>query len=235
MNGLLIINKPFNITSMDVIRHIRKLTNIKKVGHTGTLDPLATGVLLVCIGPATKKIRYFMETEKEYITTVNLSAFSETEDAQGPLHPVVVKKIPTQKDIESILPQFLGTIKQTPPRYSSIRINGKRAYTKARDDKEEFSMPPRFVTIDAIHILDYQWPNLQLHIVCQTGTYIRSLGRDIGEKLGTGGYLTKLERTKVGPFLIEDSIDLSTLSQAENIKPLALSSEVDKRNFTSIK
>lgn len=229
MNGLLVINKSLHISSMDVIRRIRRLTGIKKVGHAGTLDPLATGVLLVCIGPATKKIQSLMGLDKTYLTTIDLSAYSETDDAQGPIHPITVAKIPTQQEIEAILPEFLGTIAQVPPRYSAIKINGRAAYKRARNDQEEFTLPPRMVTIDAIKIISYQWPYLTLDIACKTGTYIRSLGKGIGTRLNVGGYLTKLERTSIGPFSSNIALNLDNLIEIEENDIISLDDEFDKR------
>lgn len=227
MNGLIVINKPLGISSMDVIRKLRRITQIKKIGHNGTLDPLATGVMLVCIGPATKKIRFLMGLDKTYTTTIDLSATSTTEDLEGIVTPYKVEKIPTQEDIEKVLPQFLGTITQIPPRFSAIKIQGKRAYKQARNDAT-ITVPPRMVTINSIQITNYAWPHLELFIDCQTGTYIRSLGRDIGKALQTGGYLTKLERTSIGKYTIDQAIFLDNITSPDDIKLIDISREFDK-------
>lgn len=214
MNGLLIINKPLHYTSMDVIRKVRKLTGIRKVGHAGTLDPLATGVLLVCIGKATKKIDSLMNTTKEYVAEIDLTAFSETDDAQGPLELINIDKIPTLTEIQNILAQFIGEISQMPPKYSALKINGIPAYKKARRG-ETVELKPRNVIINSIDLISFQWPVLKIKISCGKGTYIRSLARDIGVILKTGGYLISLERTAVGNYRIEDTIDLSKIEKIE--------------------
>ena len=212
MNKTFIINKPLEWTSMDVIAKMRNILGMKKIGHAGTLDPLATGVLIVCTGTMTKKINEFMDMKKEYEAEIDLTAFSHTDDAQGPLHPVEVTKAPTMQEIETVLATFIGTTTQIPPKFSAIKINGKRAYKKAHN-KEEFIMPPRQVTIYDISIISYQWPKLSITVSCAKGTYIRSLARDIGKKLQTGGYLSGLIRTSIGQYTIQDAITLEQLAE----------------------
>lgn len=207
MHGLLIINKPLKYSSMDVIRRIRKLTGIRKVGHAGSLDPLATGVLLVCLGNYTKKISYLMDKTKEYIAEINLSAFSETDDAEGIIEPLQIKEIPSIDMIKSILNSFIGSILQTPPKYSAVKINGMRAYKKALLG-QEFKINPRLITIYSIELIYYEWPMLKIKVVCGKGTYIRSLARDIGIKLHTGGYLSALVRTTIGNYKLENALNL---------------------------
>lgn len=206
MNGLFVINKPRAITSMDVIRIIRRRTNIRKVGHAGTLDPLATGVLLVCLGTATKKINQLMDQSKEYEAEINLSAFTETDDAEGEPIPQNIASIPTLEEINTILPAFIGAIQQTPPKYSALKINGVRAYHKAARG-DQFVMQSRTINIHGIQLISYSWPILTIKVHCGKGTYIRSLARDIGTKLNTGGYLTKLTRTSIGSFTLQQAID----------------------------
>lgn len=216
ISGLIIINKPYGWPSMKVIRKIKKLTGVKKVGHAGTLDPLATGVLPVCIGREfTKKISELMNLKKEYIAEINLSAFSETDDSEGEIIPVEVKKSPAEKEIKKILESFLGIQTQIPPKYSAVRIEGKRAYKLARE-KKIFELKAKEVTFHEIKLINFNWPNLKIKIVCSKGTYIRSLARDIGKKLGTGGYISNLLRTAVGKYKLEDAFDAETLSE---IKP----------------
>lgn len=228
MNGLIVIDKPLEISSMDVIRRLRRITSIKKIGHNGTLDPLATGVMLVCIGPATKKIKHLMGLDKTYTTTIDLSATSTTEDLEGTVTPVTVETIPSQEDIEKVIPQFLGTFAQIPPRFSAIKIQGKRAYKQARKDST-ITVPPRIVTVNDIKIIKYAWPHLELFIDCQTGTYIRSLGRDIGAALNTGGYLNKLTRTSIGSYTIDQATNLDSIKTPEDIPLIDISREFDKR------
>lgn len=207
MHGLLIINKPLRYSSMDVVRRIRKLTGIKKVGHAGSLDPLATGVLLVCLGNSTKKISYLMDKTKEYIAEINLSAFSETDDAEGIIEPLQIKDIPLIDMIKSILNSFIGSILQTPPKYSAVKINGMRAYKKVLLG-QEFKINPRLITIYSIELIYYEWPMLKIKVLCGKGTYIRSLARDIGIKLHTGGYLSSLVRTTIGNYKLENALNL---------------------------
>jgi tRNA pseudouridine55 synthase len=215
-SGLIVINKPRNISSMDVIRKLRRITKIKKIGHAGTLDPLATGVLLVCIGKATKKIENLMNTQKEYIAQINLSAFTTTDDAEGDLTEVKLQKIPTLTEIKSALINFIGEINQIPPKFSAIKVNGVRAYKKANQGLD-FELMPRPVSINSIEILKYQWPLLEIKVQCGKGTYIRSLARDIGKCLNTGGYITSLNRTKVGDYSLDNAINLDTLTEVNQL------------------
>lgn len=207
-SDLLLINKPAGCSSMDVIRAIRRLTRIKKVGHAGTLDPLATGLLLVCTGKNTKKITELTNLPKKYQATINFTAFSETDDAEGVITPVAISTIPTLDQIKTVLENnFLGEIEQLPPKYSAIKINGERAYNLARKG-ETPELKPRNITITKLNILNYNWPLLELEVACSKGTYIRSLARDLGLKLNTGGYLQQLTRTAIGDY---------TLAQAQEI------------------
>jgi tRNA pseudouridine55 synthase len=210
--GIIIVNKPLEITSMDVIRYLRRITHIKKIGHAGTLDPLASGVLIVAIGKATKKINEFMGMVKKYKTTIDLRAFSTTDDAEGEKTQVKIKKIPTLEEIEYVIKNnFIGEIDQTPPIYSAIKIKGQKAYDLARKGID-VEIKSRKVMIYKIKIKKYEWPFLTLKIKCSKGTYIRSLGKDIGKKLHTGGYLTKLKRTAIGKYNIKNSVPLNTLT-----------------------
>ncbi len=211
ISGILNINKPLNITSMDVIRYLRKVTKIKKIGHAGTLDPLASGVLLVAVGKATKQINNLMLMTKEYNTTIDLRSFSSTDDEEGEKTLVDIKDEPTEEEISKLLKEkFTGDIEQIPPIYSAIKIKGKKAYEIARKG-ETIEMKPRSVKIYEIKIVNYEWPYLKLYVKCGKGTYIRSLGRDIGSSLKTGGYLTKLERIGIGSFKINESVDLKEI------------------------
>lgn len=212
LTGILIVNKPKGPTSMDVIRVVRKRSGIRKIGHAGTLDPLATGVVVVCIGrPATRTIDQLMATEKTYRATLNLAATSETDDAEGPVHPVEVDRQPTLKEIHEILAQhFTRTIMQIPPRHSAIKVDGQRAYKLARKGAQ-LKLRPRPVIIHEIKIEAYEFPHLILNIRCGKGTYIRSLARDLGQALEVGGYLTDLCRTAVGQYKIVDAIRLDDI------------------------
>lgn len=209
-NNIYIIDKPIHWTSMDIIRKMRGILKIKKIGHAGTLDPLATGVLIVCTGAMTKQINTFMDMPKEYTAEINLTAFSITDDAEGELQVVKPNRIPTQEEIIATLQKFVGSIIQVPPIYSAIKINGQRAYKKARRH-EKFKMPERNVTIHNIKLVTYTWPTLTINVSCSKGTYIRSLARDIGTALHTGGYLTQLTRTAIGPYTLHKAISITKL------------------------
>jgi tRNA pseudouridine55 synthase len=199
------INKPKGPSSFKIISELRKITGIKRIGHGGTLDPLASGVLVVAIGKEfTKKINLEVAKEKEYEAQIMLGITSTTDDEEGIKNlGKGLGKVIEKKDIENILPKFIGQIEQIPPVYSAIKIDGKEAYKLARKGKDP-EMKSRKVEIRNIEILDYNWPLLSIKVVCGPGVYIRSLARDLGEALGTGGYLHELVRTRVGEHKLED-------------------------------
>lgn len=202
LSGLIVVDKPVGLSSMGVVRRVRRASGGAKTGHAGTLDPLATGVVICCLGKATKCVEKLMGQPKAYDTTVDLSAFTNTDDLEGERQEVEVPDPPTREQVEAVVGQFIGEIQQTPPAYSAIHINGQRAYKLARRG-EVVDMPVKTVRIDAIDILDYAWPMLTLSIACGRGTYIRSLGRDIGKQLNTGGHLAALRRTAVGGYNLD--------------------------------
>jgi tRNA pseudouridine55 synthase len=198
--GIIAVSKPKGPTSFDIIYKLRKITGIKKIGHAGTLDPLASGVLVVGIGrEATRKLREVVESEKEYLATVRFGAESTTDDEAGEKTVVEVRKKPVRGDIEKILAGFRGKFLQQPPDFSAIKIKGRRAYEIARKG-ERPKLKKRRVEVKEIKILKYRWPDLKIKILCGPGFYVRSLARDLGRKLKVGGYLTDLERTRVGQF-----------------------------------
>jgi tRNA pseudouridine55 synthase len=209
---VLLINKPLNWTSFDVIRRIRSLINIRKVGHAGTLDPLATGLLIVCTGKFTKRINEFMAAEKEYTGTITLGATTPTFDREGEPENFKDTSRLTPAHIREVTRQFTGTILQTPPIHSAIKKDGKRAYDLARRG-EEVVLEPRSITIREFEITDIQLPGIGFRVVCSTGTYIRSLANDLGAALGTGGYLSGLCRTRIGNFLLKDALDMDQLNK----------------------
>lgn len=211
-NGILVVDKSSGISSMDIIRRIRNATNRCKAGHAGTLDPLATGVVVCCLGKATKLVDSLMGQTKIYETKVDLSAFTQTDDLEGDREEIVVDTPPTQEKIVEALPQLTGEIQQIPPIYSAIHINGQRAYKLARKG-ETVEIDPRTVTVYSIDLLDYQWPMVDLKIVCGKGTYIRSIARDLGKLLNTGGHCATLRRTAVGDYTVEKAIPMSRLEQ----------------------
>jgi len=204
--GIIGIIKPKGISSFDVIRKLRQMSDIKKIGHAGTLDPLATGVLVIGVGKqACQKLNSIVKKEKEYIAKIKLGVNSTTDDEEGDKQIVNVENIPLLSQIKSIIPDFQGKIYQTPPIFSAIKIHGQPAYKLARQGKKVV-LKKRLVEIRQIKILKYKWPYLELKVVTGPGVYIRSLARDIGEKLKTGGYLANLERTRVGDFKKENCL-----------------------------
>lgn len=220
--GLLVVDKPLGKTSMQVCANIRarlrKGGSPKriKVGHAGTLDPLATGVLVVLVGKATKLQDRVMAGRKRYTARIDLAHTSRTDDREGPVSPVECEPS-TREAIQALLPSFVGTIMQRPPAYSAMKIEGKRAYDLARKSETEADLPVlahRPITIDSIDILEYAWPMLTLDIACAKGTYIRSLARDIGQRLHTGGMLDALIRTQVGRFHLDSAQKVDDLPGA---------------------
>jgi len=212
MNKMLLIDKPADWTSFDVVAKIRGTArtisgNKKiKVGHAGTLDPFATGLLIVLIGDETKKQDIYMKQDKEYEATLFLGATSTTGDPEGDITPQECEK-PGQKAIVASLEALQGTISQTPPIYSAIKVDGKRAYKLAREGKMPV-MKLREVRIIELRILNFEYPELKILVKCSSGTYIRTLAEDIGKSLGCGAYLTALRRTKIGKYNIEDALTI---------------------------
>lgn len=204
------INKPKGPTSHDVVDSIRQITHIKKVGHAGTLDPLASGVLVIAVGrEATKKISEIVKKEKEYIATIKLGQTSTTDDEEGEKTTTVKAQnfAPRRDDIKNIVKQFIGHIQQIPPAYSAIKVRGQTAYKLARKGKD-VKLDAREVEIKEIEILEYEWPVLKLRVVTGSGVYIRSLARDIGKELGVDGYLADLVRTRIGDFTLDNSYSI---------------------------
>lgn len=202
---VLLIEKPLQWTSFDAVRKIRNLIRIKKVGHAGTLDPLATGLLIICTGRFTKKINDYMAKEKEYTGSFVLGATTPTYDLESePGNFKPVDDISMEK-IREATHRFTGEIMQIPPAHSAIKIDGKRVYELARKGKE-VKIDPRPVTIRAFEITSIDMPHVHFRVVCSTGTYIRSLANDFGEALGCGAYLGSLRRTRIGEFRVEDAV-----------------------------
>lgn len=222
--GFLNIYKPKGMTSFDVVAKLRRVTKIKQIGHTGTLDPFAVGVLPICIGKSTRLIEY-LEDDKEYLATVQFGKDTDTYDLDGTVVKNYDKKI-TQDDLLSVLDDFRGEIEQLPPIYSAIKVNGKKLYEYARKG-EEVEIKPRKVFISKLELISFEEGKQEAKILvgCSKGTYIRSIAYDIGQKLNCGGYLTALERTKAGMFNKENSTpleDFKEFSDVENklINPL---------------
>lgn len=209
---VLYINKPLNWTSFTLVRRLRnklcRKLGIKKlkVGHAGTLDPLATGVMIVCTGKKTKLIETFQYQTKEYIATVKLGETTPSFDLETEVDGTFPTEHITRELVESTLTQFVGEIQQVPPTYSACKVDGKRAYEFAREG-QEIELKPKLLVIDEIELLDYAFPQIKIRVVCSKGTYIRALARDIGLALGSGGHLTALERTRIGDVTLDQCID----------------------------
>ena len=229
MFGFLNIYKPKGKTSHDVVAILRRVTKIKQIGHTGTLDPFAEGVLPVCIGKATRLIEYLAD-DKAYIGTVQLGKSTTTYDIEGDAVKVSDKDVSIE-EIENALQSFRGEIEQLPPIYSAIKVNGKKLYEYARKG-EEVEIKPRKVTINELKILNYDSKNriLELYIECSKGTYIRSIANDLGEALGVYGHLVKLIRVKAGEFNIKDCIKLEDIKTKENVER-ALINPLEKLHY----
>lgn len=213
--GVLNINKPLGITSFDVVRQVKRIAKEKKVGHGGTLDPEASGVLPVCLGRATKAIDFIMEDTKEYIAGIKLGVVTDTYDREGKILRES-KVASTDKEIIAAIEKFVGNIQQTPPMYSALKQNGKKLYELAREGIEVYR-EPRNITIHSIDILSLESPMISIRVRCSKGTYIRSLCYDIGEELGCGAMMWSLERASTGPFTLENSVKLEDLNE-DNIR-----------------
>jgi tRNA pseudouridine55 synthase len=203
------VYKPKGPTSFDVVRRVREITGEKKVGHAGTLDPLAEGVLVIAVGNATKKIQEVVAKEKEYETTIRLGVTSTTDDEEGEKAEIpllrngfgsrAISKPPSIKEVTAVIQKFIGTILQVPPAYSAVKIKGKAAYQYARQGKK-IDLEAREVFVKNIILRRYKWPRLELSVTTGPGVYIRSLARDVGAALGVGGYVEDLKRLRVGEF-----------------------------------
>ena len=223
MFGLLNVNKPAGITSRDVVNRVQRLVRPHKVGHAGTLDPLATGVLIVCIGPATRLIEYVQRMPKRYVGTFLLGRRSDTEDIEGHVEELDDPPRPDEDAIRAVLPRFTGSIEQMPPAYSALKIDGKRAYDLARSG-QEVTLQARTIEVHSIELVRYTYPELVLDIRCGSGTYVRSLGRDIARAVGTEAVMSALERSEIGPFTVETSLADAALTQktiAAHLRPAA--------------
>ena len=212
IDGIINVYKEKGFTSHDVVAKLRGILKQKKIGHTGTLDPDAVGVLPVCLGKGTKRCDMLTDRSKTYEVTMRLGVTTDTEDMTGKILTQQYISC-TKQQVEEVIGQFVGTIEQIPPMYSALKVNGKKLYELAREGKV-IERKPRTITIDSIQILDINLPLVRMEVSCSKGTYIRSLCRDIGETLGCGGCMEQLTRTKVGQFLIDESL---TLEQIQNL------------------
>lgn len=212
---VLLINKPLYWTSFDAVRKIRNLIRVKKVGHAGTLDPLATGLLIICTGKFTKKINEYMAKEKEYTGSFTLGAVTPTYDLES--EPEQLKSIETitHEQVHAAAATFIGEIMQTPPAHSAIKVEGRRVYELARQGRE-VKIEPRRITVKEFEITAIDLPVVQFRVECSTGTYIRSLANDFGQSLECGAYLSSLCRTRIGEFLLTDALTMEEFEK--NIK-----------------
>jgi tRNA pseudouridine55 synthase len=215
VNGLLLVDKPLGITSFDVIRHLRRQTGVRKIGHAGTLDPLATGLMLMLFGTACKQAMSLTKLDKRYSAELTLGANSTTGDAEGDKLPVSDIK-PSKEDVLDALAQFRGEITQIPSIYSAIKINGQEAYKHARAGRS-VEMPSRQVTVYELELISYDYPIVKLEAKVSSGTYIRSLAEDLGAALKTGAYLSRLVRTEVGEYKLADAIQLEDCDEQTDL------------------
>lgn len=211
LDQVLLLNKPLGWTSFDVVNKLRKKLKIKKIGHAGTLDPLATGLLVICTGKMTKQIDRFQAQEKEYTGKLILGQTTPSHDLETQVtEPVSIEHI-SEHDLLTTVKKFQGTIQQIPPLHSAIKVDGQRAYAFARKGKE-VELKPREVVVSTFEITEVQKPALKFRIVCSKGTYIRSLARDFGNELGVGAYLSELCRTRIGDFRLEQALSLDDIN-----------------------
>lgn len=226
MNGLLVIDKPGGMTSRAVVNRVQKWFPRKtKIGHTGTLDPLATGVLVVCVGAATRLADYVQAMGKSYASRFRLGVTSTTDDADGEVTETPNAVPPTREQVEAALAGFVGVIEQVPPAFSALKVSGSRAHELARAGRD-VQLAARPVRIDAIRLNAYEWPFADVEVDCGKGTYIRSIARDAGAKLGCGGMVQTLRRTRVGPFAAEQGVSLDATPDEVRAKLLPMTAAV---------
>jgi tRNA pseudouridine55 synthase len=212
ISGVLIVDKPIGMTSHQVVQVVRRGTRIKRAGHTGTLDPRASGVLVILIGPAVRLSQYISAEDKRYQATIKLGEKTDTYDTEGKITGTSVVDV-THTQFEEALKQFVGEIEQVPPPYSAIKVKGKHAYDLARKG-EEVKLEPRLINMYSLDLLEWNSPEAVVDVHCSSGTYVRSLAYDLGEMLGCGGNLTGLRRTKSGRFTLRDAVPLRKLTEA---------------------
>lgn len=212
MDGFLLIDKESGKTSFDVVRELRRITGERKIGHSGTLDPLATGLLLVALGNATKLLEFLFLSSKEYEVVAHFGYSSDSYDADGEITEIDSKKTISKENVELCVKQnFLGQIEQVPPKYSALKVNGKRACDLMREGKD-VDLASRSVDIFSFDLIEYEWPYISFRISCSTGTYIRSLLHDLGELLGVGAYVKELRRTKIGDFHVSEAVEVGDVN-----------------------
>lgn len=215
VSGVLVVDKPVGLTSHDVVQIIRRGTGIRRAGHTGTLDPRASGVLVILVGPAVRLSEYVSASDKRYQATIRLGASTDTYDAEGTVLSTRPVGDVTEDSFNEILQTFIGEIIQVPPPYSAVKIKGKKAYELAREG-EEVTLEPRTINVYSLEILEWSPPEVVIDVYCSSGTYVRSLANDLGKALGTGAHLVGLRRTKSGRFTLRDAVQLRRLQDTFN-------------------
>ena len=210
VSGVLVVDKPVGLTSHDVVQIIRRGTDIRRAGHTGTLDPRASGVLVVLIGPAVRLSEFVSAENKRYHATIRLGSSSDTYDSEGVISDEVEVNV-SQAEVEELLKGYVGEIEQRPPAYSAVKVQGKPAYERTRDG-EEVDLEPRIIQVHSLELLEFALPEIVVDIHCSSGTYVRSLANDIGEELGVGAHLVGLRRTRSGHFTLRDAVSLRRLA-----------------------
>jgi len=219
--GILNVNKPPGVTSRRVVNRVARLAKPGKAGHAGTLDPLASGVLIVCVGSATRLISSVQQQPKVYRAVFQLGMRSDTDDITGEMIVDAGCRTVSADQVKTLLPRFVGRIEQVPPKFSAVHVNGRRAYQLARSGRD-VHLSPRTVHVRQIELIAFEFPRLELDIECGSGTYIRSIGRDMGEQLGCGAVMSDLVRTRIGPYSIDSAVDLASLKDenfSENLLP----------------
>ena len=213
ISGALVVDKPVGMTSHDVVQAIRNGTGLRRAGHTGTLDPRASGVLVILVGPAVRLSEYVSASDKRYQAIIRLGGSTDTFDAEGLVTPSKDPVTVTEAQFETALQTFVGEIEQTPPPYSAVKVQGRKAYEMAREG-EEVELAPRKITVHHLEVLEWAPPEVVIDVHCSSGTYVRSLANDLGVMLGCGAYLVGLRRTKSGRFSLRDSVPLRKLQEA---------------------
>ena len=211
-NGILLVNKPAGPTSHDVVDRVRAVSGMRQIGHAGTLDPLARGLVIILVGETTKRAKEFSDLPKTYEALLRLGIESNTDDIAGTLQQRPDAAKPSFDAVASALAQFRGTIKQTPPQFSAVKTKGKKAYEEARKGKT-VAIPPREITVYKLEIIHYQYPLLALTMDVSSGTYVRAIARDLGSALGTGAVVASLTRTHIGNFRLNDTVPLRDLTK----------------------
>jgi tRNA pseudouridine55 synthase len=208
-----VVDKPVGLTSHDVVQIIRRGTGIRRAGHTGTLDPRASGVLVILIGPAVRLSEYVSASDKRYQATIRLGSSTDTYDSEGLVTQSTAVGDVTEEQFDSNLQQYVGTMEQVPPPYSAAKVKGKKAYEAAREG-EELDLEPRTIEVYSLEVLEFAPPEAVIDVYCSSGTYVRSLAHDLGKSLGTGAHLVGLRRTKSGRFTLRDAVPLRRLQEA---------------------